>query len=62
MSAVSPAVEDIDLLQFASPEVRELVTASFEPRRYTFGEVIVREGDDADAFYVLTSGRIDLTG
>jgi CRP-like cAMP-binding protein len=33
------------------------VAASFEPQTYGFGDVIVREGDDADAFYVLTSGR-----
>jgi ABC-type bacteriocin/lantibiotic exporter with double-glycine peptidase domain/CRP-like cAMP-binding protein len=41
----------------AMPEdVRNLVLDSFEPVSFVFGSVIVREGDDADAFYVLASG------
>jgi ABC-type bacteriocin/lantibiotic exporter with double-glycine peptidase domain/CRP-like cAMP-binding protein len=51
------AVEDLALLEFVPPDVRPLVTACFEPQTYRFGEVIVREGADADAFYVLTAGR-----
>lgn len=51
------AVEDLALLEFVPPDVRTLVVASFEPQTYSFGEVIVREGHDADAFYVLTTGR-----
>jgi ATP-binding cassette subfamily B protein len=37
-------------------EVRTLVAESFEPVSYEFGTVIVREGDEADAFYVLAAG------
>jgi ABC-type bacteriocin/lantibiotic exporter with double-glycine peptidase domain/CRP-like cAMP-binding protein len=37
-------------------EVRALVAESFEPVSFPFGAVIVREGDEADAFYVLASG------
>ena len=37
-------------------EVRGLVADAFEPVSFGFGTVIVREGDDADAFYVLVSG------
>src|SRR6516225_14910 len=37
-------------------EVRRLVSEAFEPVGYEFGGVIVQEGDDADAFYVLVSG------
>ena len=41
----------------AMPEdVRRLVADAFEPVAYDFGNVIVREGDEADAFYVLVSG------
>ena len=37
-------------------EVRTLVAESFEPVSFEFGTVIVREGDEADAFYVLAAG------
>jgi HlyB family type I secretion system ABC transporter len=37
-------------------DVRTLVAESFEPVSYPFGAVIVREGDEADAFYVLAAG------
>ena len=37
-------------------EVRTLVAESFEPVAFPFGAVIVREGDEADAFYVLAAG------
>ena len=37
-------------------EVRLLVAESFEPVAFPFGAVIVREGDEADAFYVLAGG------
>jgi HlyB family type I secretion system ABC transporter len=35
------------------PRLRDL----FQEVRYDFGDVIIREGEDADAFYVLVSGR-----
>jgi ATP-binding cassette subfamily B protein len=37
-------------------EVRRLVADACEVASYDFGNVIVREGEDADAFYVLVSG------
>jgi ABC-type bacteriocin/lantibiotic exporter with double-glycine peptidase domain/CRP-like cAMP-binding protein len=37
-------------------QVRTLVAESFELVSYPFGAVIVREGDEADAFYVLAAG------
>lgn len=37
-------------------QVRTLVAESFEPVSFPFGAVIVGEGDDADAFYVLATG------
>lgn len=57
MTTTHVAVEDLALFEFVPPDVRTLVAASFEPQTYGFGEAMVREGDDADAFYVLTSGR-----
>ena len=47
----------IPLLRFASPEARALIEACFVAKAYPFGATIVREGDDADAFFALTSGR-----
>src|SRR5688572_33282037 len=37
-------------------QVRALVAESFEPVTFPFGAVIVREGEPADAFYVLAAG------
>ncbi|MEU9130613.1 peptidase domain-containing ABC transporter [Kitasatospora sp. NPDC048540] len=46
----------IPLLANLAPEVRELVADSFEPVRFGFGAVIVREGDPADGYWVLAEG------
>src|SRR5579872_1076838 len=37
-------------------DVRSLVAESFEPLDFRFGATIVREGEEADAFFVLASG------
>ena len=50
-------LEDVPLLKFSTPEVRRLVAASFVPVSYPYGAVIVGEGDQADALYVIASGR-----
>lgn len=44
-------------LQFLPPEAYERVRALFHAATYDFGDVIVRQGDPADAFYVLVAGR-----
>ncbi len=49
---------DVLPLRFLSPEARDLVARSFVPASHAFGHVIVREGDPADAFYVVASGRV----
>lgn len=56
-SGEHPALRDLSLLRFLSPEVRRQVVERFVPAAYPFGSVIVREGEPADAFYVLVSGR-----
>jgi ATP-binding cassette subfamily B protein len=38
-------------------EVKQIVINSFVRVSYPFGKIIVQEGEPADAFYVLTSGR-----
>jgi HlyB family type I secretion system ABC transporter len=47
----------VPLLRFASTEARALIEACFVAEACPFGATIVREGEDADAFFVLTSGR-----
>jgi len=48
---------DVLPLRFLSPEARDLVARSFVRVSYSFGSSIVREGEPADAFYVIASGR-----
>src|ERR1700686_4736716 len=56
-AAGSPSIVDsIPVFALLPPDVRSLVSESFEQVAYPFGAVIVREDDEADAFYVLTSG------
>jgi HlyB family type I secretion system ABC transporter len=57
ISEEHPALRDLPLLRFLSAEVRRQVVARFVPAAHPFGSVIVREGEPADAFYVLVSGR-----
>ena len=61
-SELTPSEESLRVLDElpafrAMPEdVRRVVGEAFEPVAYDFGQVIVREGDPADAFYVVVSG------
>jgi ATP-binding cassette subfamily B protein len=50
-------LEDLPLFGLMPAEVRRLVAASFESVSYPFGAVIVEEGQEADALYVIVSGR-----
>src|SRR5215208_5436664 len=47
---------EIPIFALMPQDVRTLVVASLEPVAFKFGEVVVREGDDADAFYVIVNG------
>ena len=49
-------LDRLPLLAYLSDELRQLVTASFTPATYEFGETIVRQGDPPDGFYVIASG------
>jgi ABC-type bacteriocin/lantibiotic exporter with double-glycine peptidase domain/CRP-like cAMP-binding protein len=57
-------VRELPIMQLLTAPLRELVTGSFELRSYGFGEYLVIEGDEADAFYVLVEGlaRVLTTG
>lgn len=56
--ALEPVLERLPLFASMPREVRALVAHAFERRRYEFGQEVVVEGDPADAFYVVTSGRL----
>lgn len=47
----------LPLLSFLPPAAARAVRAKLNPVTYRFGEEIVKEGDEADALYVLTTGR-----
>ena len=51
-----PELRRIPLLELMPAEVRRLVEASFSRESFVFGEVMVAEGDPADALYVIESG------
>ncbi|MEO8431050.1 MAG: peptidase domain-containing ABC transporter [Acidobacteriota bacterium] len=50
-------LDELPILRLLPAEARSLVVGSFIPVSFAFGDTIVREGDPADAFYVLAAGR-----
>ncbi|MEO7456601.1 MAG: peptidase domain-containing ABC transporter [Gemmatimonadaceae bacterium] len=54
---VNDMLAGLAILRYLPDGVRERVIARFEPVSFTFGMPIVREGEPADALYVLVSGR-----
>ena len=58
MSTDTRAVlDDLSSLRLLPAELKTLVVDGFVPVSFRFGEPIIRQGDDADALYVLVSGR-----
>ena len=57
-------IAGIPAFAFLPAAARALVVESFEEESYAFGATIVREGEEADAFYLLVSGsaRVVKTG
>ena len=45
------------LFRFLSEDHYERLRGLLREERFEFGDLIVRQGDEADAFYLLTSGR-----
>ena len=54
---VRAMLAELPILRYLPTEVREHVIRSFVPVNYSFGATIVREGEPADALYVVVSGR-----
>lgn len=45
------------LFRFVPPEQRDRLERLFRPAHHAFGDLIVKQGDPADAFFLLVSGR-----
>jgi HlyB family type I secretion system ABC transporter len=54
---IDDLLRDSPLLKFIPEAQRARLGEMFGRERYEFGDLIVREGEPADAFYVLVSGR-----
>jgi len=54
-------LESHDICRGLSTEDIEILLASTEPRKFRVGQLILRRGDDADEFYLLTSGEVSVT-
>ena len=51
------ALTSLPIIKFLPPELRKVVVESFTSASFSFGNNIVQEGDDADGFYVICSGK-----
>jgi HlyB family type I secretion system ABC transporter len=45
------------IFHFVPPEQRERLESLFRPAHFEFGDLIIKQGDLADAFFVLVSGK-----
>jgi len=54
---IEPFLQQSSVFRFFPREHQDRVRSLFRKMQYDFGEVIVRQGDPADAFYILTAGR-----
>jgi ATP-binding cassette subfamily B protein len=57
IDAIHPALRGLPMLEFMPVGLRRLIADSFVSMSVPFGSVIVREGEEADAFFVMAAGR-----
>ncbi len=62
MSSRSPteSLASIDVFRDLSPELRAVLEGEFVKRPLRRGEVLVRQGEEADALFIVVSGRFDV--
>lgn len=60
MPSVKPSISAHPFLRSLSPEYVEILTGCAQDQAFPAGEVIFREGDIADRFYLILEGRIAL--
>ncbi|MFA5885307.1 MAG: cyclic nucleotide-binding and patatin-like phospholipase domain-containing protein [Acidimicrobiia bacterium] len=51
-------VDDTAVFASLDDDAREFICAQLTPRSITGGEVLIREGDDADSLYLIAEGRV----
>ncbi len=50
-------LKEITILRLLPDETQEQLISKFVFLNFKFGEIIVKEGDPADSFYLMTSGK-----
>ncbi len=55
--STEPFLSQSSVFRFFPPEHQARVRSLFRKVRYDFGDVIVRQGEEADSFYILVAGR-----
>jgi CRP/FNR family transcriptional regulator, cyclic AMP receptor protein len=60
MRTIETLLHDVPIFQGMSDEALELLSGCASNIRFTDGEMLFREGDDANVFYVVRHGRVAL--
>ncbi len=60
MRTIETLLGDVPIFQGFSPEALELLSGCAANIRFADGEMLFREGDEADVFYVIRHGRVAL--
>jgi CRP-like cAMP-binding protein len=60
MRTIETLIHDAPIFQGMSPEALELVSGCASNVRFVEDEMLFREGDEADVFYVVRHGRVAL--
>jgi CRP-like cAMP-binding protein len=60
MRTIETLIHDAPIFQSMSPEALELVSGCASNVRFADDEMLFREGDEADVFYVVRHGRVAL--
>ncbi len=60
MESLKPAIREHAFLKSLAPAYVEILAGCAEHREFRAGEIIFREGEIADRFYLIESGRVGL--
>lgn len=53
-------LEEVPILATLTPYERSKIADALETKKFTVGEIIIKEGDPGDAFYLLENGEADV--